>query len=131
MRHFNLNGIKGIPPAVGHYTHAIELENGTVYLSGQKAWDEKGNLIEGGVREQTELVIANVKNILEHIGLSMERIVFIQCNLANTKDYEAFNAVYSQSLGDLKPCRTFLGGCSLRGGALVELIVTAYNNNKK
>ena len=41
------------PAAVGPYSQAVEV-NGTLYISGQIPLDPaKGNMVEGGIREQT------------------------------------------------------------------------------
>lgn len=131
--HFNASqiitteSVSGVAPPIGHYSHVVELGNGLVYLSGQKAWHpETGKLIAGDVVEQTLLVFDNIERILAAVDLNLSNIVRIGCHLANVEHYEPFNAVYERRLGSHKPARTTLAGYALRGGALVELVVEAY-----
>jgi 2-iminobutanoate/2-iminopropanoate deaminase len=117
---------KGAPQPIGHYCHAVELKNGLIFLSGQKAWDiETGKLIDGDIEAQTNLIFDIVTNILATMGLGLKSIVRIQCHLATGNLYAPFNAVYAKRLGDHKPARAVLAGYELRGGALVELVVEA------
>ena len=116
-----------IPEPVGHYSHVVELPNGIVYLAGQKAWKYgRGTDIEGDITEQTHRVMDNIEAILAGVGLGFKHVTRIHCCLADINDFEAFERVYSSRLGDHKPARVTLGGLTLRGGALVELIVEAY-----
>jgi 2-iminobutanoate/2-iminopropanoate deaminase len=119
--------VPGVAPPLGHYSHVVELGNGTVYLSGQKAWHpQTGKLIDGDVVEQTELVFNNIERLLTAIDLDLSHIVRISCHLSDLECYEPFNSVYCRRLGAHKPARTTLAGYTLRGGALVELVVEAY-----
>lgn len=116
-----------IPEPVGHYSHVVELPNGIVYLAGQKAWKHgQGTEIEGDITEQTHRVMDNIEAILDSVGLKWTHVTRIHCCLANIDDFEAFERVYSSRLGEHKPARVTLGGLTLRGGAMVELIVEAY-----
>lgn len=115
-------------PAIGHYSHACELPNGVIYLSGQKAWDPRtGVLIDGPIDTQVERIFSNLEEILAQLGLDLTAVTRISCFLADVDaDYETFNRAYAAGLGAHKPARTVIGGCSLRGGALVELVAEAY-----
>jgi 2-iminobutanoate/2-iminopropanoate deaminase len=118
----------GIVPAIGHYSHATELPNGIIYLSGQKAWHpDTGELVVGNVAAQVHRIFDNLSAILASIGLDQSALTRISCYLADVDaDYEAFNQAYAVRLGMHKPARTVIGGCALRGGALVELVAEAY-----
>jgi len=117
------------PPVIGHYSHLVELPNGQLLLSGQKAWkDSTGALVDGGISEQTAAVLANIKNLLNSVGCDYSAITRISCHLANIEDYAKFNEVYASILRDHRPVRTVLGGYRLRGGALVELVAEGYRN---
>ena len=59
------------PLPIGPYNQAVSIGN-LIYVSGQIPIDLKtNNLIEGGVTEQTQLVLTYVKNILEEAGSSL------------------------------------------------------------
>jgi 2-iminobutanoate/2-iminopropanoate deaminase len=118
---------EGVPEPIGHYSHAVELDNGIVYISGQKAWKPgRGTAVDGDIIEQTGQVLNNVEAILTGIGLDLSDVTRIQICLANLEDYGAFEQVYAKRLGDHRPTRVTLAGFNLRGGALIELIVDAY-----
>jgi enamine deaminase RidA (YjgF/YER057c/UK114 family) len=53
------------------YSHAISIsrQHRTIYIGGQNAIDEKGNLIgKNSLREQTEQVLVNIEKIPEYTG---------------------------------------------------------------
>ena len=63
------------PKAIGPYSQAVEA-NGFVFLSGQIPLDPaNGQIVPGGVQEQAEQVIANIKAILEAAGCSLKNVV--------------------------------------------------------
>ena len=69
------------PGAIGPYSQAV-IAGGMVYTSGQIAIDPAtGNMVEGGVKEQTEQVCKNVKALLEASGTSIEKVVKTTCFL--------------------------------------------------
>ena len=125
IKQFVLDG--DVPPVIGHYAHVVELTNGMVYVSGQKAWrGPSGEMAKGDVSAQTELIFDNLEAILAKVGLGLANVIRIGCHLRDISDYEAFNEVYAKRLGKLRPVRAVLGGYELRDGARVELVVEAY-----
>ena len=63
------------PAAIGPYSQAIEA-NGMVFLSGQVPIDPAtGELVAGGITEQTTQVFENIKNVLAEAGLTTANIV--------------------------------------------------------
>ena len=61
-------------PAIGPYRQATEA-GGFVFLSGQLALDEAGNLIQGGVAEQTRKALERAQSLLKEGGLSLADVV--------------------------------------------------------
>ena len=59
------------------YSHIAEVSGGkTIYLSGQVALDQSGNLIgPGDLRAQTQQVFANLKAALEAVGADFSAVV--------------------------------------------------------
>ncbi|HYN08692.1 MAG TPA: RidA family protein [Vicinamibacterales bacterium] len=120
-----------VPSAIGHYSHAVELDNGIVFLSGQKAWKAgTGDRIEGEIAAQTRQVLLNIETILSELRLNWSHVTRMQCCLADPVDYAAFNEVYASVLGIHRPARTTLAGFRLRGGALIEIISEAYRGRQ-
>src|ERR1700746_4192073 len=63
------------PKAIGPYVQAIKA-NGFVYTAGQISIDPKtGNIVRGGIAEQTRQVLENLKAILTAPGSSLDRRV--------------------------------------------------------
>ena len=86
------------PGAIGPYSQAV-IAGGMVYTSGQIAIDPAtGNMVEGGVKEQTEQVCKNVKALLEASGTSIEKVVKTTCFLADMADFAVFNEITRDTL---------------------------------
>ena len=66
---------KNAPAAIGPYSQAVETD-GMVFLSGQIPVNPAtGNVVDGGVKEQTAQVFENIKSVLAEAGLTVENIV--------------------------------------------------------
>ena len=68
--------------------------------------------------------MTNIKNILAAGGATMDHVVKSTVHLANTDDFQAFNAVYKEFFTAPFPVRTTVGS-ALLGGILVEIDVVA------
>lgn len=113
------------PKAIGPYEQAIRV-NGFVFTAGQIALNPKtGNLIEGGIAEQTQQVLENLKGVLEAAGSSMDRVVKATVFLKNMADFAAMNEVYAEYLGSSKPARSTVAVAELPRGALIEIDLIA------
>ena len=109
------------PKAIGPYEQGIKVGD-FVYASGQIPLDPKtGNLITGGITEQTRQVMKNLSAILEAGGSSLDRVVKATVFLKNIADFAAMNEVYAEYLGQAKPARSTVAVADLPRGALVEI----------
>jgi len=109
------------PKAIGPYEQGIKVGD-FVYASGQIPLDPKtGNLIAGGIAEQTHQVMKNLRAVLEAGGSSLDRVVKATVFLKNIADFAAMNAVYAEYLGQAKPARSTVAVADLPRGALVEI----------
>lgn len=112
------------PQAIGPYTQA-KICNNMLFTSGQIPIDPAtGNLVEGGIEEQTKRVCENLKAVLEAAGTSLDKVVKTNCFLKDIGDFAAFNAVYAEYFTG-KPARSCVGGLQIPKGALVEVELIA------
>jgi 2-iminobutanoate/2-iminopropanoate deaminase len=113
------------PGAIGPYSQAIKTGN-TIYVSGQIALDAgTGQLVDGGIKEQTHQVIKNVQKILFAAGYKLTDVVQCQVFLADLDHYEEMNNVYTQYFKDLPPARAVVEVKRIPRDALIELMVVA------
>ncbi len=114
------------PKPIGPYSQAVEA-GGFVFVSGQIPLNpQTGEVVEGGIREQTKQVLENIKAILEASGLAMENVVYVLVFLRDLKLFSEFNEVYSQYFSKDPPARVTVQAADLPRGVLVEVSVIAY-----
>ena len=102
------------------YTPAI-LAGSTLYLSGQIALDEQGQLHTGDIATETHQVMKNVGNLLEAAGLGYEHLVKVTIFLSDMAHYAAVNEVYGTYFGDTPPAREAVAVKGLPRGVNVEI----------
>ena len=107
------------------YSQAIKA-NGFVFVSGQLALVPGAKeLVPGGITEQTEQVLTNLRAILEAAGSSLEQVVKTTVFLQNLDDFAGMNEVYARQIGDVPPARSTVEVARLPSGALVEIEAVA------
>ena len=77
-----------------------------VYISGQVPVDADRIVVKGGITEQTEQVLQNVKAALALAGCTMDDVVKTTVWLEDARDFGAFNAVYAKYFPNNPPART-------------------------
>ncbi|MDE3004166.1 MAG: RidA family protein [Gemmatimonadota bacterium] len=93
------------PAAIGPYSQAI-VTDGWVFCSGQIPLDpQTGEMNAGSVAEQTELVLTNLKAVLEAAGSRMDLIVKTSVFLSDMNTFAEMNEVYARHFGDHRPAR--------------------------
>ena len=116
---------KNAPGAIGPYSQGIRA-NGFVFASGQIGLDPTaGELVKGGIVEQSRQVLLNVKNVLEAAGSGLDKAVKTTVFLKDIADFAAMNAVYSEFFKADCPARSAVQVAALPKGALVEIEVIA------
>jgi len=98
-----------------------------VFVSGQVAVDPAtGNVVDGGIVEQTERVMLNVAAVLEAAGSSTDKLVRCGIFLADFDDFQAMNDVYARHVGSSPPARATVQVAYLPSGVLVEIDAVAH-----
>ena len=109
------------PAAIGPYSQAVKVGN-MVFVSGQIPLDpETGQLVAGGIEEQTRRVLLNLQAILEAAGLGLNEVVRTTVFLADLADFPKMNQVYAEFFGNVPPARTTVQAAALPRGALIEM----------
>lgn len=108
------------PAAIGPYSQAMKF-NGLVITSGQIPIDPKtGEIVGGGIKEQTDQVCRNLKAVLEAAGSCFCKVVKTTCFLADMGDFASFNEVYGGYFTE-KPARSCVAVKTLPKNVLVEV----------
>jgi 2-iminobutanoate/2-iminopropanoate deaminase len=109
------------PRAIGPYSQAIKA-NGLVFVSGQIPLDPATmQVVEGGVREQTERVMKNIRAVLEAAGSSLDRVVKTTVFLADLGDFGEMNEVYGSFFSEAPPARSTVEVARLPRDVRVEI----------
>ena len=114
------------PAAIGPYAQA-NIIGYMVITTGQLGMDPaKGNFVEGGIKEQTEQALKNLKVILEEAGTGMENVIKTTCFLKNMDDFAAMNEVYASFFEGEYPSRSAVQVAKLPKDGMVEIEAIAY-----
>lgn len=104
--------------AFSHYNH----------ISAQLPVDSKtGELVAGGVKEQAQQCLANIKAIIESVDHVMEDVVKVNVFLKNIADVDAVNEAYKAFFPEGTPARTVVGVSDLTGEALIQIDAVVAN----
>ena len=115
----------GAPKAIGPYSQAV-IAKGFLFTAGQVALDPaKGELISGGITEQTVRALENLRAVLTEAGTDFSRVVKTTVFLVDMADFTAMNEVYGRAFGAHRPARSTVAVAALPRGARVEIEVIA------
>ncbi len=85
-----------------------------------------GALVAGGLADQMAQALANLSELLEAEGSSLEAVVKTTVFLTDMDAYVAMNGAYAAAFGDHLPARSAVGVTALPFGALVEVEAWAW-----
>ncbi len=113
------------PGAIGPYSQAI-CTGGLIFVSGQLPLDPATGTFPEGIEAQTRQSLTNVKNILESVGSSMDKVVKTTVFLSDIANFGAMNEVYGTFFGKGGyPARSAVEVAKIPKDALVEIEVVA------
>lgn len=113
------------PRAIGPYSQATRA-GGFLFTAGQVGFDPAtGELVDGGIGEQTAQVIDNLGAILGAAGVGLSSVVKTTVYLVDMVDFAAMNEIYARAFGDHRPARSTVAVAALPRGAQVEIDAVA------
>ncbi len=113
------------PKAVGPYSQAVWAGD-FLFCAGQIPLDPTtGNLVAGGVVEQTVRVLENIRGVLESQDLDFAHVIKTTVFLADMNHFVAMNEVYAKFFTGDFPARSTVQVARLPKDALVEIEVVA------
>ncbi|MGR5337125.1 RidA family protein [Vibrio gigantis] len=109
------------------YSHTVAFSHYN-HISGQLPVDPKTNaVIAGGIKEQTEQCLKNIKAIIESVDHSMDDTVKINIQLKDISDIDAVNEVYTTFFNADLPARTVVGVSEIPMNALIQIDAVVSN----
>lgn len=113
------------PSAVGPYSQAVWAGD-LLFCAGQIPLDPAtGNMVAGGITEQTTRVLDNIDGLLRSQGLTLSHVVKATVFLSDMNNFAAMNAVYARYFAKDCPARSTIQVARLPKDALVEIEVVA------
>ena len=117
---------KDAPGAIGPYSQAIRAGD-FLFASGQIPIDPAtGQLITGGIVEQSHQVLKNLGAVLAAAGASYSRVVKTTVYLADMGEFAAMNEVYGTYFAQPAPARATVQAARLPRDVRVEIDLVAY-----
>ena len=115
------------PQAIGPYSQAVETGE-WIFTSGQIPLTPDGELVGGGIEEQTRQVLENVKSVLEAAGSGLEQVVKTTIFLKDMNQFQTVNEIYGGYFKEHQPARSCVEVSRLPKDVLIEIEVIAKKN---
>ena len=93
------------PKAIGPYSQGVAVGN-LLFTSGQIPLDLSGNLVVGGIREQTHQVFNNLQAVLQSAGVDFDSVIKATVFIKDMNQFAEVNEIYATYFGDHKPARS-------------------------
>ena len=107
------------------FASAVEA-GGWLYISGQTPMMD-GEVVEGGIVEQSRLAINNCLEIMNNAGYKKEHIVHMKVILTDSRYFQSFNKVFQEYFSDHPPARICMVA-DLVVDVKVEVDLTCYKD---
>ena len=125
MNNFKLIDTSEAPAAIGPYSQAV-VAGEWVFASGQIPLDPStGEVVEGGVAEQTDRVMNNLAAVLGEAAGSLNHVVKTTVYLADMATFGEMNEVYARHFGDHRPALATVEAGALPKNVAVEIDLIA------
>jgi 2-iminobutanoate/2-iminopropanoate deaminase len=109
------------PAAIGPYSQAV-LAGGLLFCSGQIPLNPAtGQMVAGGIAEQTEQVMQNLQAVLVAAGSGFDQVVKTTIYLTDLANFAVVNEIYGRYFSTAPPARATVEVQGLPRGAAVEI----------
>jgi 2-iminobutanoate/2-iminopropanoate deaminase len=109
------------PAAIGPYSQAVIVSN-LMFCSGMlPIVPESGDLVEGGVREQTSQCLENLAALCRVRGSDLNRALRLTVYTTKLQLFDDINDSYRRYFSEMPPARVTVGVAALPKGADVEI----------
>ncbi len=109
------------PKAIGPYSVGVKA-GCFIFTAGQAGIiPETGNIIDGGIENETRQTLLNIQHILEEAGSSLDLVVKTTVFLQDMAVFSRMNAVYAEFFKADPPARSTVQVAALPKGAAVEI----------
>lgn len=115
------------PAAIGPYSQAVQFGN-LLFTSGQIPLGLDGQVVAGGVEEQTHQVFRNLQAVLAGAGTSFQQVIKATVFIKDMNQFGKINEIYASYFGDHKPARSTVEVARLPKDVFVEIELIAAVN---
>lgn len=116
------------PQAIGPYSQAVE-HNNLIFCSGQIPLDpQTGELVKGGIEEETKRVMENLKAVITQSGSGMDKVLKTTIYLTDLSNFQIVNEIYGSYFTENPPARATVEVKSLPKGAQVEIEAVCFKH---
>ena len=95
----------GVPTPRGPYSPAVRA-GGFIYVSGQVAKDENGNMSSGNIEEETRWTLEGIRRILQIEGADLSDVVKVTVYLADARNFGRYNKIFAEYFPEGRVSRT-------------------------
>ncbi|ULL13318.1 RidA family protein [Paenibacillus sp. H1-7] len=118
------------PAAIGPYSQAVQFGN-VLFTSGQIPLGLDGQVVGGGIEEQTHQVFRNLEAVLSEVGAKFSDVIKATVFIKDMNQFAQVNEIYASYFGDHKPARSTVEVARLPKDVLVEIELIAATGVEK
>lgn len=112
------------PAAIGPYSQAIQFGH-LLFTSGQIPLRLDGQVVQGGITEQTHQVFLNLQAVLKEAGSDFSKVLKATVFLKDMSQFSVVNEIYASYFGDHRPARSTVEVTRLPKDVFVEIELIA------
>lgn len=120
----NMLNTEAAPAAIGPYSQAVQVGN-MLYTSGQIPLDTSGNIVSGGIEEQTHQVFKNLQAVLHAAETDFDQVIKATVYIKDMNQFPLVNEIYASYFKNHKPARSTVEVARLPKDVLVEIDLIA------